>query len=248
MRPAPGPTRIAGGTRRMDDMLFDRSALVQSGLARVEADAIGVAAVADLAEPRLREQVLELMPTARSVIAMAMEVFPEILDHHKPEKLMGEASARDMFGPHLDYLNGRLTKAAYDVAKLCRRHGLKALPMPAANYPTDQRYLTSVLSYKHAAVAAGLGTLGRHSLLVTPEFGPRVRLACVLVEADLKPTPNLNGDLCDGCNNCIKNCPSGALMEPEGDEPYRINKFACSVFRSGSGACADCMRVCTQGR
>jgi epoxyqueuosine reductase len=232
----------------MSDTSLDRSALVQSGLARLEVDALGVALVADLAEPRLRDQVLALLPQARSVVAMAMEVYSEILDHSRPGKQMGEASPGDMLAPHMDYMNSRLTKAAYDVAKLCHRQGFKALPMPAANYPTDVRYLTSVLSYKHAAEAAGLGTIGRHSLLVTPEFGPRVRLACVLVEAELRPTPNLAGDLCDGCNSCIKNCPMGALMEPENGEAYRINKYACNAFRSGSGSCAECMRVCTQGR
>ena len=37
-------------------------------------------------------------------------------------------------------------------------------------------------------------------------------------------------------------------MEPQGSEPYQINKYACNVFRSGSGSCAECMRVCSQGR
>ncbi len=224
------------------------AAIVQEVLSRLEADLTGVASVAELAEPRLRDQVVALLPEAKSLVALAMEIYPEVLDLSKPAKLMGEVSARDLMVPHMDYVNGRLNKAMYDVARACRRQGFKALPLPAANYPTDQRYLTSVLSYKHAAVAAGLGTIGRHSLLVTPDFGPRVRLAVLLTDAELRPTPPLNEDLCDGCNNCIKGCPAGALREPEGSEPYSINKFACQAFRNGSGFCADCMRACSQGR
>lgn len=232
----------------MNDMISGRESLLQDALSRVEIDAYGVASVQELTEPRLRDQVTALMPEAKSVVVFAMEVFPEVLDHSKPQKTMGEASARDLLVPHMDYLNGRANKAIYDVARMARRQGFKALPMPAANYPTDQRYLSSVLSYKHAAVAAGLGTLGRHSLLVTPEFGPRVRLGCLLTDAALRPNPRLADGLCDGCNNCISTCPAGALSEPKDGEPYSINKFACSVFRGGSGACSDCMRICPQVR
>ncbi len=232
----------------MSERASGRSGVVEEALPRLEVDAFGVASVADLAERRLREQVLALLPGARSIVVLAMEVFPEVLDHSRPDKAVGEASPRDMLAPHMDFLNGRLTKAAYDVAKLSRSEGFRALPMPAANHPTDQRYLTPVLSYKHAAEAAGLGTIGWHSLLVTPRFGPRVRLACVLTEAELKPTPRLSEDLCTGCGECIEACPSRALGEPPDGVPYAINKFACSVFRSGAGSCAECMRVCTVGR
>ncbi len=231
----------------MSDRLSVGARLVQDALCGLEVDAIGVASVAEM-DPRLRDQVVALLPGARSVVALAMEVFPEVLDHSHPDKTIGEASARDLLAPHIDYLSGRLNKAAYDLARVSRRQKFQALPVPAANYPTDQRYLTSVLSYKHVAEAAGLGTIGRHSLLVTPDFGPRVRLSCVLTEAELEPSSKLSENLCDGCNECIVACPARALSTPEADEPYRINKYACSVFRSGSGACSECMRVCPQGR
>ena len=105
------------------------------------------------------------------MVALGGEVFPEILDHSRPFKEMGEASARDMLVPHYDYVNSRVTKSAYDLSKAIRRQGLKALPMPAALYPTDQRFLHSVLSYKHAAQATGVGSHG----LAQPAHGPRVR-------------------------------------------------------------------------
>lgn len=232
----------------MSEALSCRSGVVDDLLSKLEVDAFGVASVADLPDERLRDQILALLPEARSVVALANEIFPEVLDHSRPDKIMGEASPRDMLVPHMDFLNGCLTKAVYDVAKLSRRQGFKALPMPAANYPTDQRYLTSVLSYKHAAEGAGLGTIGRHSLLVTPRFGPRVRLACVLTEAELTPTSRLEKGLCTGCNRCVDACPSHALAVPSNGEAYSMNKFACSAFRGGAGPCSECMRVCPRGR
>jgi len=224
------------------------SGSMQDALARIEVDAVGVASVADMSEGWLQDQILALLPGARSAIALAMEVFPEVLDFSHPEKLMGEASTGDMLAPHMDHLNGRLTTAAYDLATVSRRAGFKALPLPAAAVPTDSRYLTAVLSYKHVAQAAGLGSIGRHSLLVTPDFGPRVRLACLLTEAEFRPTPRLADGLCDDCNECIAGCPAHALKEPQDGELYSINKFACNAFRGGSGSCSECMRLCPSGR
>jgi epoxyqueuosine reductase len=222
--------------------------VVQEVLPRLDVDLVGVASVAALAEPRLREQVTALLPDARSIVAVGMEIYSEVLDLSGPTKVMGEAAPRDLLVPHMDYLSGRLNKAIYDVGKACRRQGFKALPMPAANYPTDHRYLTSILSYKHAAVAAGLGTLGRHSLLITPAFGARVRLACLITDAELRPSARQADSPCNGCVECITACPAGALSDPGHDEAYSINKFACQAFRAGSGACSECMRVCPQGR
>jgi epoxyqueuosine reductase len=220
---------------------------LERALEKADVDLVGTASVAEM-EPRLRDQVVALLPEAKSAVVLAMEIFPEVLDHSRPEKLMGEGSPRDILVPHMDYLNSRITKAAYDLAKVSRRLGFKALPMAPANYPQDQRYLSALLSYKHAAEAAGLGTIGRHSLLVTPQFGPRVRLGCLLTGADLKPSPRIKDGLCEECNNCIAVCPSKALSLPSGDEPYAINKYACSVYRGAAGPCSECMRICPQGR
>ncbi len=217
-------------------------------LPTLEVDAVGTVHLSEIADRRLRDQVVRLLPEASSIVVLAGELFPEILDHSAPFKQVGEGSPRDMLAPHQDYVNGRLTKSAYDLSKAIRRQGFKALPMPAANYPTDQRYLSSVLSYKHAAEAAGLGMMGWHSLLVTPQFGPRIRLACVLTQAELPPSGKRGDDLCDGCGKCTQACPAHAIEEPKTGEPYAINKFACSVFRTGAGSCSECMRVCPAGR
>ena len=66
---------------------------------------------------------------------------------------------------------------------------------------------------KDAAVLAGLGTFGRDNLLITPEFGPRVRLRGIFMEADLEPTPQLEGfDPCATCSKpCHRVCPRTAF-------------------------------------
>jgi len=68
---------------------------------------------------------------------------------------------------------------------------------------------------KDAAVLAGLGVMGRGNLLVSPEWGPRIRMRAVLVEAELEPTPQLEGfDPCRDCDDlCRKACPVSAFSE-----------------------------------
>lgn len=71
-----------------------------------------------------------------------------------------------------------------------------------------------MISMRHAAVAAGLGQFGWHSIVLTPEFGPRNRFGAILTTAKLDPDPMMDGPrLCDyrKCHICEKVCPTGAI-------------------------------------
>jgi len=218
-------------------------------ISKLDVDAVGITNLAEWKGTRLEESALRLLPEARSVVVFAMEIYPEILNHATPERTMGAASMNNLLTQDADFLYGRLTKAAYDVARASHRIGLKALPLPARGCPLDSRFLESVFSYKHAAQTAGLGKIGWSSLLIAPGFGPRIRLSCCLTEAALEPTTAVDKALeCDSCQICLNKCPAGALSEPQAGEQYAINKFACTTFLSASGGCAECMRICPVGR
>lgn len=65
---------------------------------------------------------------------------------------------------------------------------------------------------KDAAVLAGLGTLGRNNLVVTPAFGPRVRLRALLIDADLPGNDPLPYHPCVNCDMpCLEACPQAAF-------------------------------------
>jgi len=74
---------------------------------------------------------------------------------------------------------------------------------------------------KDAAHLAGLGVIGKNNLLVTPEFGPRVRLRGIFIEAELEPTGPLDFDPCNGCDMpCHKACPRDAFRSGSFGRPY----------------------------
>jgi epoxyqueuosine reductase len=65
---------------------------------------------------------------------------------------------------------------------------------------------------KDAAVMAGLGCIGKNNILITPEFGPRVRLRALTVNADLIATGPRQFDPCKDCQEfCRKACPQNAF-------------------------------------
>ena len=233
----------------MSDRIATKHAAVTKVISKLDVDVVGIISLDDQKGSKLAETATRLLPEARSLVVFAMEVYPEVLNLHRPGRTMGAASLNELLTQHNDYLAGRLDRAIYDVVRASRRNGLKALPLPATDCPTDDRFLEAIISYKHAAQAAGLGYIGQSGLLITPGFGPRVRLACCLTEAELEPTDNQVPPVteCQSCSVCIDNCPSGAITQPKAGEPCAINRFACSSFLNASGGCSECLRLCPAG-
>jgi len=66
---------------------------------------------------------------------------------------------------------------------------------------------------KDSAALAGLGIIGKHNLLVTPDFGTRVRLRGIFMEAELEPTGPIDFDPCADCDMpCHRACPRAAFQ------------------------------------
>ncbi len=65
---------------------------------------------------------------------------------------------------------------------------------------------------KDAAVMAGLGRIGKNNLVITPEYGPRIRWRALLLDHPAKATGPIDFDPCDGCDQpCRKACPVKAF-------------------------------------
>lgn len=64
---------------------------------------------------------------------------------------------------------------------------------------------------KHAGELAGLGFIGKNTLLVNQEFGNMIWLGGVLVSLDLQPDDLSSHGCLKGCDICLKGCPVGAL-------------------------------------
>ena len=66
---------------------------------------------------------------------------------------------------------------------------------------------------KDAAVMAGLGCIGKNNLLITPGYGPRIRLRALLLDQKVETTGPLEFYPCEGCEQpCRKACPIKAFQ------------------------------------
>ncbi len=73
---------------------------------------------------------------------------------------------------------------------------------------------------KDSAHLAGLGVIGKNNILVTPEFGTRVRLRGIFMEAELEPTGPIDFDPCNGCDRpCHRACPRDAFRSGAFERP-----------------------------
>ncbi|MHB8896570.1 MAG: 4Fe-4S binding protein [Candidatus Geothermincolia bacterium] len=106
------------------------------------------------------------------------------------------------------------------------------------------------LSYRHMAAAAGLGELGVNNLLLTPEYGGRVRFVALLTDVELPAGGPFEKSLCfpERCGYaCVRSCPAGALSE-EGSpmDKARCLKYYIKLGIPGQSGvrCGLCVAKC----
>ena len=115
--------------------------------------------------------------------------------------------------------------------------GYPALIVPPTHvdpwrYEGDPRkHQEPLLSLPHAAVEAGLGTLGLNGQIITPQFGPRVLLTAVLCSLDVECDRPMIEALCLGpeCGRCLKACPGDVVGQ------WQRDWEACDRYRSPHG-------------
>lgn len=216
----------------------------------IQADCAAVVRLDQVDDGRLAADATKVLPGAVSLVVLAQELFFETVEHLTSKVIVGEATLRTLYEQNLDIADGRLNWETYRLVKRFHEAGYRGIPLPASNSVYDQRFLESVVSYRHAAEAAGLGVLGWHGLLLTPQYGPRVRLAAVATDSPLEPA--LLAEMEDPCvkcrGACVRACPAGAISTPGAGERYAVDRHRCATYLTAVATCAECIRVCPPGR
>jgi epoxyqueuosine reductase len=152
-------------------------------------------------------------------------------------------------------VNSALDLKAYELANFLIQKGHSAIYLPRDAYGDIKIMIDNpfaFFSHKHAAYLAGLGSFGHNNVLLTAQYGPRVRFTSIFTTADIPAEPIKSKDLCTHCLLCVKNCPVKAILQ-KGDFPPPIDKKLCAKrsamlrdeYRS---PCGICIKVCPVGK
>jgi epoxyqueuosine reductase len=187
-----------------------------------------------------------LMREARSVVMLGLNYGPDgdpLAALKRPD-----AGAISVYARHRDYhdvLKGKLKQLAAFLAARARPE------QAVAKVFVD----TAPLLEKPLAARAGLGWQGKHTNLVSREFGSWLFLGAILTDLDLPPDPP-EVDHCGQCRACLDACPTSAFPTP-----YQLDARRCISYltiehkgpiptelRSALGnriyGCDDCLAVC----
>ena len=168
-------------------------------------------------------------------VAFTVEMAHESMQHAPQGTAIMESAQQ--------YLNAG--QIAVQLATFIRNLGYEARAHIDANY---QVVCPTV------AQDAGLGTIGRMGLLMTPKLGPRVRIGVVTTNLQLPESRCLPDSsvlqFCAICKKCAVNCPSQAIpanneQTEKGWRPWKINQEKCFTYWTKCGTdCGRCIAVC----
>jgi epoxyqueuosine reductase len=150
-------------------------------------------------QARKRKRPADIVPGARAaVMVLDGYVPPEPAPPAGPAvKVAKYARGRDY---HLD-----LMERLDDLAAVLRAHGATVARPFADAGPVPEREL---------AERAGLGWIGKNTMLIRPGTGSFVFIGAVLTDLALPADRPLDTDHCGSCTRCLDACPTGALVAP----------------------------------
>lgn len=170
-----------------------------------------------------------------------------------------EDSPTAEYAGHYRDVNAALDALASKIIAWINERGFSAKAIPASHI-VDETNLLGNISHKAVARMAGIGWQGKSLLIISPEYGPRIRLATVLTDMPLIADQPLK-NRCGKCMECAKACPASAIKNVPTESHYGSRDEAIHLdkchgklceFKAmpevGALICGVCIKVCPFGK
>jgi epoxyqueuosine reductase QueG len=215
------------------------------------ADLVGVADLAPfkVTQSGLQQNTLDRFTRA---VSIAIRLDDAILDG------MDRAPTPD-YARHYRAVNGKLDEVTARLSPWINQRGFPAFAVPASQI-VEETNLLGYISHKAVARMAGIGWQGKSLLIVSPQYGPRIRLATVLTDMPLSPDAPLENQ-CGTCSECAEACPASAIKNVATRDRYASREDALYLERCveqtlqfkarpdiGVQVCGICVKVCPFGK
>lgn len=146
-------------------------------------------------------------------------------------------------------VQSKLNEIALTLSLALEDAGSMAVMIPSTPYDYwDEENLEGrgILSLKHLGYYAGLGVIGRNSLLCNSKYGNLIKLGAIVTDAVLEADDLQKEEInCEICNLCVESCPVGAITENVVSQkkcrPHSeiINKRGVEIY-----SCSICRKIC----
>ena len=159
-----------------------------------------------------------------SAIVISYEMYQEILD-------VGAGKKAEELNDELYEHFGKIT---YKISDYLRKNGYETY----VAHPREEKINFSALAKK-----ANMGNIGKSGLFISPKFGPKQKIAAILINIENLPQSESKyewmREYCEYCNSCIRKCPEKALSYLNNET--RLNENICIGCSEG---CTECIKAC----
>lgn len=212
-----------------------RSLLLSHG-----ADVCGFAAIGDFSGAPAGFSPADLYPACKSVIAFGVALPRGVL----------QVDPRYIYGHFNDGCAAQVDRIAFSAANaLERTFAMTAVPVPCDGpydfWDAENLEGRGLMSMKHAAVLAGLGTLGKSTLLIHRRFGNRLTLGAILTDRELSSDPPAENLCPPTCRRCLDACPAGAIStQGVSQKLCRPHAYGRNTRGFATVTCNACRNTC----
>lgn len=165
-------------------------------------------------------------------------------------KGLAKVPSRIIYGHFNDIVPAELDRIAYLAAlEIERRFNTCVVPFPSDGpyeyWDAERLEGRGLISMKHAAVLAGIGTLGKNTMLLNPRYGNMLTIGAVLTQLDL-PSDVPAEEICiKNCRLCLDSCPVKALDGITANQSLcRTHTYASNPRGFSVVNCNQCRVVC----